>query len=375
MEKIILLIMTTFFILGGIDYLIGNKFGIGSKFKEGISSIGILVLSMTGILAIAPFIGEIISIIFVPIGKMLNIDPSIFPSMFLAIDMGALDISKELATNVNMYIINGVIISSTLGATLSFSIPLALGIIKKENYKDLNKGLIYGISTMPIAAIVAGIILKVEARELILNLIPLLILALIIVIGMLKFEEKLEKAFNLFSKAITILSVTALMLIGASSILGINEVFEIFPINESIAVAGKIGIFLAGAYPFLEVVTKYVGKYFVVISEKLGMNEHSLINLIASMISNIIVFQNFDKLDKKGRIICTAFSVSGAFVLGGQLGFVSTQISESTSVYIISKIVAGIAAIILACIMLRKDEIALKKKDKVEEEIKIETAL
>ncbi|MGL5068964.1 MAG: ethanolamine utilization protein EutH [Sarcina sp.] len=137
MDKIILVIMSIFFVLGGIDYILDNKFGIGAKFKEGISSIGLLVLSMTGIFAISPIIGEFLKNVFMPIREILGIDISIFPAMFLAIDMGALGISSELAGNADMHIVSGVITASTLGATLSFSIPLALGLVDKKHSKEL----------------------------------------------------------------------------------------------------------------------------------------------------------------------------------------------------------------------------------------------
>ena len=354
MEKLILVIMCIFFLMGGVDYILGNKFGLGEKFKEGIESIGLLVLSMTGIYAISPIIGKVLRNIFVPIGEKFGMDVSVFPSMFLAIDMGALGISSEISSSEEMYIVSGVIIASTLGATLSFSVPLALGLVKKESSSFLTKGMIYGIATMPIAPLFAGIYLGVDLKSLVVNLIPLFILTGILIVGILKYEHITQKIFSYFSRGILMISLIALMLMGINSILGVELIKGMIPINDALSVAGKIGIFLAGAYPFLEVITRFFGKIFSGIAKLLGVNNDSVISIFAGMISNIIIFQNFENLDDKGKIMCSAFSVSGAFVLGGQLGFVASEVPDYIGVYIISKLLAGVCAILMVILMSSK---------------------
>ncbi|MGL5822862.1 MAG: ethanolamine utilization protein EutH [Sarcina sp.] len=360
MDKFILVVMVLFFLIGGVDCILGNKFGFGEKFKEGIESIGVLVLSMTGIFAISPIIANLINSIFKPVGEFFNIDISIFSSIFLAIDMGALGISESLAISEEMMVISGIVIASTLGATLSFSIPLAFGMINKKYNKDLAKGMIYGVATMPIAPIIAGIILKVNLKLLFVNLVPLFIITIFLILGILKFESIVEKIFEILSKGILIVSLGALVLLGINSILGIEVIKGMLPIDEALGVAGRIGIFLAGAYPFLEFVTRYFSKYLTRLAGVLKIKEFAIINLFAGLVSNIIIFKNFDKLGTRGRIICSAFSVSGAFVLGGQLGFVSAKAPNFINVYIISKCVAGIVAISLSLYILNKKNRVIK---------------
>ncbi|MGL5067410.1 MAG: ethanolamine utilization protein EutH [Sarcina sp.] len=230
--------------------------------------------------------------------------------------------------------------------------------VTKFTLTELSMGIIYGIATMPIATIVAGVMLRMNLKVLFINLLPLFILAGIIILGMIKFENAMEKVFSIFSKGILVISLIALIMLGINSILGVEVIKGMISINESLAVAGKIGIFLAGAYPFLEIVTRYGSKYFSKISKKAKINESSIISILAGLVSNIIIFQNFEKLDKRGKIVCSAFSVSGAFVLGGQLGFVSSEVPEAVTIYIVSKIIAGISAIALAYLMTAKKEVS-----------------
>ena len=45
-------------LLGMTDMLIGNRFGLGEKFHQGFELIGSMMLSMAGIMALAPAIAE-----------------------------------------------------------------------------------------------------------------------------------------------------------------------------------------------------------------------------------------------------------------------------------------------------------------------------
>ena len=45
-NDIIIYIMVIFMIIGGIDKILGNKFGYGEKFEEGFMAMGSLALAM-----------------------------------------------------------------------------------------------------------------------------------------------------------------------------------------------------------------------------------------------------------------------------------------------------------------------------------------
>ena len=52
-DKIILYIMAVGVLLGALDRIIGNKFGLGEQFEEGFNSMGPLALGMVGIVCLA----------------------------------------------------------------------------------------------------------------------------------------------------------------------------------------------------------------------------------------------------------------------------------------------------------------------------------
>lgn len=350
MDKIVIIIIAIFFLISGFDFIRENKWGLGEKFKEGITSAGTLIISMSGIFAFSPLIGQVIGLVLIPVGKIFNIDPSVFPAMFLATDMGALGIAETISLNMEMYHVSGIIIASTLGATVSFSIPLALGLIKEEHHNDFYKGLMYGLVTVPLAPIVAAFMLKIDAKVMLINISPMLILTLILCLGMFKFRNVLMNFLTLLGKGIQKVSLVGLLAMGVVSILGLETTGVMVPIDETLGVAGRIALFLGGAYPMIDFITDKFSKGFKTVGEKLNINEFSVSSLLGSLASNIIIFKNFDKLDSNGRIICTAFSISAACVIGGQMGFVSFKAPDILMIYIISKLLAGVVAFILALI-------------------------
>lgn len=353
MDKIVLSIIAIFFVISGFDYINNNKFGLGDKFKEGMGAMGAIAISMVGIYSFSPLIGAIIGKLLTPVGHLLGIDPSIFPSMFLAIDMGALGIAETLSSNIEMYWISGVIIASTLGATISFSIPLALGIIDEKYVEDLFTGLLYGIMTIPIGPFLSGLILGVNFKVLLVNMLPLLLFTGVLIYGMIKFKEKTIKSFIKLGKVIQIVSIVGLLILGFCEIVGIETIGLILPIDEGLSVVGKIAIFLGGAYPLINLITIKFSDKLSKLGKRLNLDEYSIGAFLGTLASNIILFKSFDKMSSKGRVALTAFSVSGAFVIGGQLGFVSLKTPEIINIYILAKLIPGFLALIISIILYK----------------------
>ena len=57
-NEIIIYVMVVFAVLGGLDRIIGNKFGLGEKFEEGIMATGVLAGIVT--IPIGSFVGGLV---------------------------------------------------------------------------------------------------------------------------------------------------------------------------------------------------------------------------------------------------------------------------------------------------------------------------
>ena len=356
MEKLVLYIVAIFFAIGIIDYMLGNKFNLGNFFENGINNMGALAISMVGILSITPLISKFIIKYFLPVSEFIGIDITIISSSFIAIDMGAYNIAKNLSGSLEMTYFSGVLISSMLGCTISFTLPLALGIIKKEHVNTLSKGILCGIITLPLGLFFGGLLLNMSINIIMINLLPIIALSIIVAIGIYFHPKVTIRVFTYVGKGIISLGLIGLVIQGVSSISGVVIVNGLMPIEEALTTVGKISIFLAGAYVMLEVVKRILNKSLDKLSEKVGLNSSSIGALIGSLASAIIIFTTFDELDYRGKVICSAFSVGGAYVLGGQLGYVATEAREIILIYMCTKLICGVLAIALAIIILNREE-------------------
>ena len=96
-DVIIIYIMVIFMIIGGIDKCLGNKFGYGEKFEEGIMAMGSLAVAMVGIISLAPVLANVLKPVIEPIYTMLGADPSMFATTLLANDMGGAPLALSMA--------------------------------------------------------------------------------------------------------------------------------------------------------------------------------------------------------------------------------------------------------------------------------------
>ena len=66
-NEIIVYLMVVFMALGAVDRILGNRFGLGEKFEEGIMAMGSLALAMIGIICLAPVLANLLRPVVVPL--------------------------------------------------------------------------------------------------------------------------------------------------------------------------------------------------------------------------------------------------------------------------------------------------------------------
>ncbi|MHB8904114.1 MAG: ethanolamine utilization protein EutH, partial [Patescibacteria group bacterium] len=270
LNQIIIYILVFFMALGALDKVFGNKLGLGKKFDEGFMAMGSLAIAMLGMISIAPVLARWlvspISIIY----KLLGADPSMFAGTFLANDMGGYHLALKLAVNPEAGLLSGLIVGSMMGATLVFTIPVALGIINKSDHKFLALGILSGMITIPLGVFFAGLAAGFNIRMILVNLIPILIIAILIIIGLWKKSELMIKGFIYFGKLITTIITLSAALIIIETLTGITIIKGMTPISESFKVIGSITIILVGAYPMVYAITTIFKKYLLSFGKKLN---------------------------------------------------------------------------------------------------------
>lgn len=350
-NEIIMYIMVFFMALGALDKMLGDKFGLGAKFEEGIMSMGSLAMSMVGIIVLAPILAKILSPLIVPLYRALGADPSMFATSLIAIDMGGFQLAQQMAINTQAGLFAGVILGSMMGPTVVFSIPVALGIIDKKDHRFLATGVLSGIITIPIGCFVGGLMMGMSLMSVLMNLIPIILFAVLIAMGLWFKPEAMIKGFSVFGQVIVIIGTFGLALGAVQSMTGVKIISGLGNVKGAIQTVGSIAMTLAGAFTLVFVITKVFKKPLLKLGKLLGMNETAAAGLVATLANNIPMFEMMKDMDDRGKIINVAFAVSAAFVFGDHLGFVAGVAKQMIFPMIISKLVAGITAIAVAMFM------------------------
>ncbi|KAJ52583.1 ethanolamine transporter [Clostridium tetanomorphum] len=350
-NQIIVYIMVIFMTLGAIDKCLDNKFGLGEKFDEGFMAMGSLAIAMVGVVSLAPVLAKVLKPVVVPLYTALGADPSMFATTLLACDMGGYPLAIELAQSQDAGLFAGLILGSMMGPTIVFTIPVALGIIKEEDRKFLASGVLAGIITIPIGCLVGGLVAGFSLTMILKNLVPIIIFAVLIALGLWKIPEKMIKGFNVFGKIVVIIITIGLAAIIIETLTGIVVIPGMAPITEGIQIIGSIAIMLAGAFPMVYFITKVFKKPLMKLGGILGMGDVAAAGMVATLANNIPMFGMMKDMDDRGKVINVAFAVSAAFVFGDHLGFTAGVNKDMIFPMIVGKLVGGITAVILACII------------------------
>lgn len=359
-NEIIIYIMVVFAVIGAIDKIIGNRFGFGEKFEEGIMAIGSLAISMVGIIALAPVISDLLKPVIVPLFGFLGADPAMFAGSILANDMGGAPLAEALAIDPQAGLFGGLIVGAMLGPTIVFTIPVALGIIEERDRKFLATGVLAGVITIPIGSFVGGLVAGFPLMMVVKNLIPIIIIAVLIAIGLWKFENGMVKGFTIFGKFVVAVIIVGLTLGIIEQLTGIVILPNMNPISEGFSIVADIAIVLAGAFPLVLFITRVFKKPLMGLGKILGMNEVAAAGLVASLANSIPMFGMMKDMDDRGKILNVAFAVSSAFVFGDHLGFTAGYNSEMIFPMIVGKLIGGITAICVAVFIANK---TLRRED------------
>ncbi len=354
-NEIIIYIMALFMAIGAIDRIFGNKLGLGAQFEEGITAIGALALSMVGIITLAPVIAKVLEPVIVPVFDIFGADPAMFAGSVLANDMGGAPLAVELARTPEAAQFGGLIVGAMLGPTIVFTIPIALGLVESKDRKFLAKGVLAGVITIPVGSFVGGLVAGFPIMMLLRNLIPIVLFAVLIALGLWKFERFMIQGFSVFGRFVVIVITIGLAAGIIESLTGIVLIKGLNPLSEGFEIVADIAIVLAGAFPLVYAITKIFRKPLLGLGKLLKMNDVAAAGMVASLANSIPMFNMVKDMDNRGKVLNFAFATSAAFVFGDHLGFTAGFDSTMITPMIVGKLVAGITAVLLAHFMTRKE--------------------
>ena len=347
-HEILILVMACFALIGGIDRVFGSRLGLGSEFENGILAMGSLAMAMLGIIALAPVLAGVLRPVIVPIYRALGADPAMFAGTILACDMGGASLARQMTSDPQAALLGGVLCGSMMGATVVFTIPVALGILEEQDRPCLAKGILAGIVTVPLGLLAGGLTAGFPLLMILRNLIPIVLIAGLIALGLWKAEKAMIRGFAVFGKAVVAVITFGLALAVFQELSGIVILPGMAPLGEGFATVGAIAIVLAGAFPLVHVLVKVLQKPLLKLGKLLGINDTAAAGLIASLANSIATFGMVKDMDSRGKILNIAFAVSAAFVFGDHMGFTAGFAPRMLPALIVGKLVGGISAVAVA---------------------------
>ncbi len=365
-NKAIMMLMMIFMIVGGIDRIRGNRLGYGEKFEEGFQALGSLATAMIGMIALVPVIKIVLGGVLGAFFKAIGADPSLFAGILLGCDLGGYPLAMELAESPAIGSYTGMIIASVMGINVVFNIPVGMGIIKQEDRKYLATGMLVGFATVPVGCLAGGFVMmasgfELTVRDIIMNTIPVAVVAVLIILGLILAQEKMLKGFIAFGKGVTAVVTAGTMISVFQYLTGIRfPLFHVMveanaegviPLEDGFLVIGEIAIVLLGAFPMVAFITKKFSAPLQKLGGKFDLDENSVGGMIANLANNIMMFQMMKDMRPKGKILNCAFTVSACFVLGDHLGFVAGQNQQLIVPMMTAKFIGGITAVVLANIL------------------------
>lgn len=352
--NVITIVVLIFAMLGTIDKIFGDKLGLGKEFQRGFELFTPMVLSMIGMLVLAPAIGVWLTPFFEWFYSIFSIDPSIIPASLFANDMGGMTLAQGICKNEAIGNYNAFVVSSMMGCVISFTIPFSIGIVKKEQHKELFFGILCGIVTIPIGSFIAGLMCDLSVLETLINLLPLIILSVIIVFGLIFASNICIKIFSIFGVFMRTAAIVGLAFAIFTFLtkIKINQHFD--TLENAAFICVNASVTLCGALPFMFVVSKLLNKPLNKLGEKIGIDGTSAVCLLSTMVTNAPTIGLMEKMNKKGVVLNAAFAVSAAFTFGGHLALTMAFEPKYVTPMIVAKLVSGMCSVLLAMLIYKE---------------------
>lgn len=333
----IILILLCFAALGLLDKICNKRLGLASSFDKGIVTMGDFMMSVGGFYCVA------IAFLNGHAGFFVNQEMSI--SSLLAPDLGGYSIVESMTNSESILIFCGVLLTSTLGCLISFQLPIFLNGLHKEDLTHYLKGTVYGIAGLVPVLMLCGFLLKIE--HFLVSFLPvILICAVLMGLFFLSFQT-LIRVLTWFSQVVQIAGYIFFFLVCLTFFFGMGFTEERL-IDEALRIVFQMSIIVCGSLVFCEIILRKFSSQIEKIGKFLKIDKYSVMGMILSLGTSVAMLPLYEKMNTKGKILNAAFALSGAFVFGGQLGFIAGVCPESVTWFIVVKLVAGMAGLVIA---------------------------
>jgi ethanolamine transporter len=354
-------------VAGAIASLFKDDEGLGKEFLEGLRAIGHIFIPVAGIMALIPLLAVLIRRVLGPAFSAIGADPAMAATTFIASDMGGYQLASTLATTPGSWIM-AMLAGLMAGATIVFSIPVGLALLRKRDHKYLALGMMSGLLSIPLGLLIASlllmafgpsvrplgggtpVLLTLTLPTILFNLVPLALVVTLLAVGLRFFPNGMVRGFMGFGRGMDVLLKLVLVAAIVQHFTGVfSRVFGGWPFDPVLAhfdqvgpklavglpvtevdllraleVAGLVGMMLAGAFPMVHLIKKYLARPLETVGQWLGLRAAGAAGLLAAAANILAMFHLVKEMRARDKVLVIAFAVCSAFVLGDHLAFTAT---------------------------------------------------
>lgn len=352
-SRIVMAVMALGAVLGGVDLLLGGRFGLGERFEAAFRLLGPIALNMAGILCLAPVLAWLLERCVSPVLWAVGLDPGILGGM-LAIDMGGYPLAVSLARDPQIGRLAGILMASTFGCTLVFTIPVGLGILGEADRPGFIRGLLIGLGAMAVVLPLGALLMGIPLGRALYNLSPMLAVCAVLAFWIRRGADRAMKCFAALSMGIRTLSVLGLTLGAVEYMTGWQLLPGMTPLGEAMEVVCSIGIVMLGSMPLAELLRRVLARPLGWIQRRTGLNSESTTSLLVGMVSISPALEAIPRMDGRGKVAASACLVCAGSCFAAHLGYTMGAEPELVGVLLAVKLLGGVLGFLAAMVLTRK---------------------
>ncbi|MCQ0092261.1 ethanolamine utilization protein EutH [Roseovarius sp. M141] len=375
-------------VIGAIASIIDNESPLGKEFSAGLHAIGHIFIPVAGIMAAIPYLSAFINTFIGPLFQAVNADPAMAATTFIAIDMGGFQLARELALSNEGWIVAS-ITGFMAGATIIFTIPVGLSMLRKQDHQYMAVGIMCGVLAIPIGVLVSCLALGVmdiairpdinttgeatynlalNTMQVLRNISPLIVFCLVLATCLKLFPSMMIRVFLGFGRVmyacITLILVSSIVEYFTGFFTVIFGHWGFAPIIadtedqfRALEVAGYIGIMLAGAFPMVYLMNRFLRRPMQWVGARLGLSSAGTAGLLAASANVLAMFRLIEDMPARDKVLVISFAVCGAFAFGDHLAFAANFQPTIILPLLLGKLIGGAAGFAIAAWVQKPDRI------------------
>lgn len=153
--------------------------------------------------------------------------------------------------------------------------------------------------TIPVGVLVGGLVAGFEPGMVLLNLIPIVIAAFLIAVGLWLAPDKMTTGFEWFGKGLVAIISIGLVIAVFEFMTGRKIMpagWELTSPEEGLKTVGLIAMMLLGAFPAVALIIRLAGGPLSKAGRLIGINESAAGGMIATLANNIPMFEIMKEL-------------------------------------------------------------------------------